>query len=127
MDSGNEMMGGVKELGEELPRGSPLRELSLYHVNEVAHHTVISLARHARNLESLDLSFCREMINEASGLIADRCSSLKTLKLFGCTKITNVFTYGHSNEGVKIIGLVESQILKNIEAVELIPLRYSSA
>lgn len=42
-------------------------------------------------------------------------------------QITKVFTDGHSNEGVKIIGLVESQILKNIEAVELLPLRYSSA
>nr|GEU96733.1 ARF GTPase activating protein [Tanacetum cinerariifolium] len=38
---------------------------------KVAHHTVISLARHARNLESLDLSFCRQMTNEALGLIAD--------------------------------------------------------
>ncbi|GJT29729.1 leucine-rich repeat, cysteine-containing subtype protein, partial [Tanacetum coccineum] len=93
----------------------------------VAHHTAISLAKHARNLESLDLSFCREMTNEALGLIADSCSSLKMLKLFGCTQLTSVFTDGHSNEGVKIIGLVESQILKNIEAVELLPLRYSSA
>ncbi|GJZ46782.1 ARF GTPase activating protein, partial [Tanacetum coccineum] len=93
---------------------------------KVAHPTVISLARHARNLESLDLSFCREMTNEALGLIADSCSSLKTLNLFGCTQITKVFTDGHSNEGVKIIGLVESQILKNIEAVELLPLRYST-
>ncbi|GJW96122.1 hypothetical protein Tco_0177930, partial [Tanacetum coccineum] len=42
-------------------------------------------------------------------------------------KITNVFTNGHSNEGVKIIGFVERQILKNIKAVELLPLRYSSA
>ncbi|PWA83776.1 Leucine-rich repeat, cysteine-containing subtype [Artemisia annua] len=107
--------------------GARLRELSLNHVNKVAHHTAISLAKHARNLETLDLSFCREMTNEALGLIADSCLSLKTLKLFGCTQITNVFTEGHSNEGVKIIGLVESQILKNIEAVELLPLRYSAA
>ncbi|GKE46075.1 leucine-rich repeat, cysteine-containing subtype protein, partial [Tanacetum coccineum] len=52
----------------------------------VAHHMAISLAKPARNLESLDLSFCREMRDEALGLMVDSCSSLKTLKLFGCTQ-----------------------------------------
>jgi DNA repair protein RAD7 len=38
-------------------------------------------------LEVLDLSFCRELTNEALGLIVDSCSSLKMLKLFGCTQV----------------------------------------
>ncbi|XP_076907286.1 uncharacterized protein LOC143563680 [Bidens hawaiensis] len=107
-------------------RGGTLTELSLNHVDKVAHHTALSLAKHAIKLQSLDLSWCREMTDEALGLIVDNCLSLKMVKLFGCTQITNVFTYGHSNENVKIVGLQESQILKNIVVPDLLPLRYSS-
>ncbi|KAI3670733.1 hypothetical protein L1987_87729 [Smallanthus sonchifolius] len=106
--------------------GGSLTELSLNHVDKVAHNTALSLAKHAKKLQCLDLSWCREMTDEALGLIVDSCGSLKMLKLFGCTQITNVFTHGHSNENVKIIGLQESQILKNIVAPDLLPLRYSS-
>ncbi|KAD6455101.1 hypothetical protein E3N88_09807 [Mikania micrantha] len=106
--------------------GGSLTELSLNHVDKVAHHTALSLAKHAKKLQRLDLSWCREMRDEAVGLIVDSCLSLETLKLFGCTQITNVFTDGHSNRSVKIIGLQESQILKNIVAPDLLPLRYSS-
>ncbi|KAL8239983.1 hypothetical protein R6Q59_016550 [Mikania micrantha] len=106
--------------------GGSLTELSLNHVDKVAHHTALSLAKHAKKLQRLDLSWCREMTDEAVGLIVDSCLSLETLKLFGCTQITNVFTDGHSNKNVKIIGLQESQILKNIVAPDLLPLRYSS-
>lgn len=93
---------------------------------QVSHHTALSLAKHAMKLQSLDLSWCREMTDEALGLIVDSCLSLKMVKLFGCTQITNVFTHGHSNENVKIVGLQESQILKNIVVPDLLPLRYSS-
>ncbi|KAL4563754.1 hypothetical protein LXL04_027799 [Taraxacum kok-saghyz] len=107
--------------------GKPLKELSLNHVNKVGNHTALSLAKHAKKLESLDLSWCRNMTNEAVGLIVDSCLSLETLKLFGCTQINDVFLDGHSNEMVKVIGLKGSQILKNIELPYLLPLRYSSA
>lgn len=107
--------------------GEPLKELSLNHVDEVGNHTALSLAKHARNLLSLDLSWCRNMTNEALGLIVDSCVSLKMVKLFGCTQITNVFIDGHSNEEVRITGLKESQILKNTQVHDhSFPLRYSS-
>ncbi|KAK9073674.1 hypothetical protein SSX86_006268 [Deinandra increscens subsp. villosa] len=106
--------------------GGPLTELSLNHVDKVAHQTALSLAKHAKKLQCLDLSWCREMTDECVGLIVDSCLSLEMLKLFGCTQITNVFTEGHSNENVRIIGLQESQILKNIVVPDLLPLRYSS-
>ncbi|KAK1418631.1 hypothetical protein QVD17_27776 [Tagetes erecta] len=106
--------------------GGPLTELSLNHVDKVGHQTALSLAKHAKKLQSLDLSWCRDMTDEAVGLIVDSCLSLEMLKLFGCTQITNVFTNGHSNENVKVIGLQESQILKNIALPNLLPLRYSS-
>ncbi|KAM0030701.1 putative leucine-rich repeat domain superfamily [Helianthus debilis subsp. tardiflorus] len=107
-------------------RGGSLTELSLNHVDKVGNHTALSLAKHAKKLQCLDLSWCREMTDEGLGLIVDSCClSLKMLKLFGCTQITNVFTHGHSNENVKIVGLQGSQILKNIVAPDLLPLRYS--
>lgn len=59
----------------------------LYGAVQVAHHTALSLAKHTRNLESLDLSWCRDMTDEALGLIVDSCLSLKLLKLFGCTQV----------------------------------------
>ncbi|KAI3701378.1 hypothetical protein L6452_26400 [Arctium lappa] len=107
--------------------GKPLKELSLNHVDEVGNHTALSLAKHARNLLSLDLSWCRNMTNEALGLIVDSCASLKMVKLFGCTQMTNVFLDGHSNEEVRITGLKGSQILKNTQVHDhSFPLRYSS-
>ncbi|XP_024960118.1 uncharacterized protein LOC112500770 [Cynara cardunculus var. scolymus] len=107
--------------------GEPLKELSLNHVDEVGHHTALSLAKHARNLLTLDLSWCRNMTNEALGLIVDSCISLKMVKLFGCTQITNVFIDGHSNEEVRVTGLRGSQILKNTQVHDhSFPLRYSS-
>ncbi|KAK2974973.1 hypothetical protein RJ640_009132 [Escallonia rubra] len=107
--------------------GEPLTELSLNNVNKVGHNTAISLARCSRNLLSLDLSWCRNLTNEAVGLIADSCSSLKVLKLFGCTQITNLFLDGHSNPQVQVIGLKMTPILEHIKAPDLLgPLQYSS-
>lgn len=60
---------------------------------QVANHTALSLAKHARNLQSLDLSWCRNMTNEAVGLIVDSCLSLRTLKLFGCTQVCIFFIF----------------------------------
>lgn len=54
---------------------------------QVAHNTAISLSRRSRNLRSLDMSWCRNLTNEAVGLIVDSCLSLKMLKLFGCTQV----------------------------------------
>lgn len=107
--------------------GESLEELSLNNVNKVAHNTAISLSRHSRNLQSLDISWCRNLTNEAVGLIVDSCLSLKMLKLFGCTQITNVFLDGHSNAQVLVIGLQMSPILEHIKVPDLVgPLHYSS-
>ncbi|KAG8047586.1 hypothetical protein GUJ93_ZPchr0008g12293 [Zizania palustris] len=78
----------------------------------VGNHTAYAIAHNCSvHLEVLDLSFCRELTNEALGLIVDSCSSLRILKLFGCTQITDVFLLGHSNSLVKIIG-IEGNILE---------------
>nr|XP_016469956.1 PREDICTED: uncharacterized protein LOC107792277 [Nicotiana tabacum] len=109
--------------------GESLKELSLNFVSKVSHNTAISLAKCSKNLISLDLSWCRNLTNEALGLIVDSCLSLEVLKLFGCTQVTNVFLDGHSNPKVQIIGLKMTPILQHIEAPDSLqqgPLRYSA-
>ncbi|XP_057959850.1 uncharacterized protein LOC131152165 isoform X2 [Malania oleifera] len=66
--------------------GGSLRVLSLNCIIEVGANTAMSLARNSRNLLSLDLSWCRNLTDDAVGLIVDSCLSLKLLKLFGCTQ-----------------------------------------
>ncbi|XP_041995888.1 uncharacterized protein LOC121746015 [Salvia splendens] len=91
--------------------------------------TALSLARNCKNLHSLDLSWCRNLTNEALGLIVDSCLLLEVLKLFGCTQVTDVFVDGHSNPQVKLIGLKMTPVFKHIEFPDFLlgPLRYPSA
>ncbi|PRQ46982.1 putative leucine-rich repeat domain, L domain-containing protein [Rosa chinensis] len=108
--------------------GECLKELSLNNIKKVGDNTAISLARHSRSLHSLDLSWCRNLTDEALGLIVDSCLSLKMLKLFGCTQITDLFLCGHSNPEVKIIGVKMTPILKDVKVPDPAagPLHYSS-
>ncbi|KAI9191538.1 hypothetical protein LWI28_009766 [Acer negundo] len=108
--------------------GESLKELSLNNLKKVAHNTALSLAKSSRNLIILDLSWCRLLTNEAVGLIVDSCSSLRMVKVFGCTQITNVFLDGHSNPEVKIIGLKMSPVLEHLKVPdpENVPLHYFS-
>ncbi|CAB4318521.1 unnamed protein product [Prunus armeniaca] len=108
--------------------GECLTELSLNNIKKVGYNTAISLAKRSRKLHTLDLSWCRNLTDEALGLIADSCLSLRILKLFGCTQLTNTFLDGHSNPEVKIIGLKVSPILEHVKVSDPHegPLRYSS-
>ncbi|KAM1047249.1 hypothetical protein ACFX2C_026631 [Malus domestica] len=108
--------------------GECLQELSLNHIEMVGHNTAISLAKRSRMLHTLDLSWCRNLTDEALGLIVDSCLSLRILKLLGCTQITDTFLDGHSNPEVRIIGLKFSPILEHLKALNPHegPLRYSS-
>ncbi|XP_021714997.1 F-box/LRR-repeat protein 14-like [Chenopodium quinoa] len=105
-----------------------LIELSLNNISKVGQNTTISLARRCKNLESLDLSWCRLLTNEALGLIADSCLSLRLLKLFGCTQVTEVFVDGHSNQHLHIVGLKLTPILEHIKRPDFQqgPLHYST-
>ncbi|PIN17004.1 hypothetical protein CDL12_10343 [Handroanthus impetiginosus] len=108
--------------------GCQMKELVLADFMWVSNHTALSLARNCRNLWSLDLSWCRNLTNEALGLIVDSCSLLEVVKLFGSTQVTNVFVDGHPNPQVKLIGLKMSPLLKHIDVPDFLlgPLRYSS-
>ncbi|XP_062196759.1 uncharacterized protein LOC133899728 [Phragmites australis] len=95
--------------------GGCLTELMLNNVEKAGDLTALAIAgKCSAGLEVLDLSFCRELTNEALGLIVDSCSSLRILKLFGCTQITDFFLKGHSNPSVKIIG-IEGSILEQMD------------
>ncbi|MBA0731908.1 hypothetical protein Gogos_016029 [Gossypium gossypioides] len=101
--------------------------ITLNNLKQVGLNTAISLSKCSRKLFSLDLSWCRNLTDEALGLVVDSCTSLKLLKLFGCTQITDVFLKGHSNPQVQIIGLkmaTLSEFLNVLEPREA-PLRYS--
>lgn len=108
--------------------GSSLTELALNKIILVGLNTAISLAKNSRKLFSLDLSWCRNLTDDALGLIVDSCFSLRLLKLFGCTQITDMFLYGHSNTHVQIIGLKMTTLSKHFNVLEPqdSPLRYSA-
>ncbi|KAL1326082.1 hypothetical protein AAHE18_13G203200 [Arachis hypogaea] len=95
--------------------GESLQELSLNSVKKVGYHTTLSLASHAKNLRTLDLSWCRNLTDNALGLIVDSCSSLISLNLFGCTQVTDIFLKGHSNMQLEIIGLQNSPLLRHVK------------
>ncbi|RAL37087.1 hypothetical protein DM860_004009 [Cuscuta australis] len=109
--------------------GNSMKELSLNNISKVSHNTAMALAKRCKNLRSLDVSWCRNLTDEALGLIADHCLSLEVLKCFGCTQVTNVFLEGHSNPQVKIIGLKMTLVLEHLKAPDFLqgPLLYSSA
>ncbi|CAI9095946.1 OLC1v1031994C2 [Oldenlandia corymbosa var. corymbosa] len=67
--------------------GKSLQELSLNSVTSVGPCTAFSLAKCCTNLSQLDLSWCRKITTEALGVIVDSCSSLKLIKLFGCSQV----------------------------------------
>lgn len=57
-----------------------------FHV-QVGSQTALSIARRAKKLQSLDLSWCRDLTENALGHIVDNCPSLRLLKLFGCSQV----------------------------------------
>ena len=64
-----------------------------------------ALAKHcASTLESVDISWCRGVSDDGAGLLADTCTRLHTLTIWGCSQLTQRFFHGHSNEELRIIG-----------------------
>ncbi|KAI3805318.1 hypothetical protein L1987_27581 [Smallanthus sonchifolius] len=98
--------------------GKSLKELSLNHVSKVSFNTAFSLAKFSRNLVSLDVSWCRELTDEAIGFITDNCSSLKLLKIFGCTQLTEGFLFGHANSQMHIVGRDLVPLLERVNMLD---------
>ncbi|KAK9081497.1 hypothetical protein Syun_030821 [Stephania yunnanensis] len=99
--------------------GKSLVELSLNKLTKVGPSTAISISRRcSRNLQFLDLSWCRNLTDDAMGIIADNCMSLRLLKLFGCTQITRRFINRHSNPFVRILGLPMTPLLEHLNIAD---------
>lgn len=75
-----------------------LQSLCVNAVPSVSSKTMRALALYCReSLTSLDVSFCRRVPEKGLGLVADRCSRLTKLQLFGCSQVGRLFLDGHSN------------------------------
>ncbi|KAK7265437.1 hypothetical protein RJT34_33057 [Clitoria ternatea] len=109
--------------------GDSLKELSLNNIKKVGYHTTLSLARHGKKLHTLDLSWCRSLMDNELGLIVDSCFSLRLLKLFGCSLVTEDFLNGLSNPEIQVVGLKMSPLLQHVKVPDAHQgvLRYSSA
>ncbi len=57
-------------------------------------------------LEYLDISFCRGFSSEALGALADTCTQLQQLVVFGCSQLTDRMAHGHTNSALASGGLV---------------------
>lgn len=79
-----------------------LRSLCASGVPNVGDATMAALARHCGStLETLDVSFCRLVSDDALGHVVDACQALKTLVLYGCSQVTPRFVHGHSSAALK--------------------------
>ena len=56
------------------------------------------------NPNQLDISWCRGVSDDGAGLLADACSQLHTLTIWGCSQLTQRFLHGHSNQQLRIVG-----------------------
>ncbi|GKB00413.1 hybrid signal transduction histidine kinase M [Tanacetum coccineum] len=56
--------------------------------NKVSFQTSFALTKYARKLATVDLSWCTKLTEGEVGFIMDNSSSLKLLKIYGCTKVS---------------------------------------
>lgn len=57
---------------------------------------LVALARHAAStLTALDVSMSRGVTDAGLGCVADACTALRTLTVWGCTQLTGLFFNGH--------------------------------
>ena len=84
-----------------------LRELSLNKVVAISDAALVALAKHcAKNLEALDLSWCRDVTDSALGALVDAAPRLRTLSVWGCSQLTREFYAGHTcpNAALELLG-----------------------
>ncbi|GMH39641.1 hypothetical protein BSKO_07539 [Bryopsis sp. KO-2023] len=75
----------------------------LDHIKGPLMQTIASRCRHS--MESLEISFCRNIPEDAVGLVADSCFNLRKINIFGLSHITNRFLNGHRNDQLTVIGV----------------------
>eukprot|EP00908_Phaeocystis_cordata_P026161 Transcript_8630.p1 GENE.Transcript_8630~~Transcript_8630.p1 ORF type:complete len:446 (+),score=168.75 Transcript_8630:1467-2804(+) len=82
-----------------------LRVVSLNNVPALSDLSLQALAEHcAASLEDLDVSWCRGVTDDGVGLLADSCTQLRRLSIWGCSQLTPRFFRGYSNAQLRILG-----------------------
>ena len=66
-----------------------LKSLSLSACN-ISDEGVFKLVRTLHDLETLNIGQCSRITDKSLGMISDHCKNLKSIDLYGCTKITTV-------------------------------------
>lgn len=74
----------VASLVEDVPN---LQHLNLRYLRRITDDSLYAIARKAKNLFSLDLSFCAKLSAEAVGSLLLSLPCLSELHLFGCTQL----------------------------------------
>lgn len=82
-----------------------IQKLNLNGVKRVTGAAIDALVTYRKtSLNSLDVSWCRLISEEALGYLCDSCTFLETLYVWGCSHVSNNFLFGHSNKGLNIVG-----------------------
>jgi DNA repair protein RAD7 len=96
---------GLAPLAE---RGA-LQALCLNSLCGVGARSLLALSRCCgESLRELDVSFCRGITEGALGALVDRCVRLRVLSVYSCTQLTRRFLFGHSREGLQVLGVPTS-------------------
>eukprot|EP01025_Chloroclados_australasicus_P053253 TRINITY_DN6254_c0_g1_i1.p1 TRINITY_DN6254_c0_g1~~TRINITY_DN6254_c0_g1_i1.p1 ORF type:complete len:485 (-),score=46.47 TRINITY_DN6254_c0_g1_i1:1182-2636(-) len=82
-----------------------LEKLDVSKIRSVGSNTLGAVTINCKSsLTFLDVSFCQLIAECSLGKLVDSCRNLETLRVFGCSQLSNKFYWGHSNEKVNIIG-----------------------
>ncbi|CAH0493443.1 unnamed protein product [Peronospora farinosa] len=84
---------------------SYLEVLEMSSVSQATDASMMALLEHcAMSLTTLDISFCRNITDDALGVLADGTQNLRSLVLWGCTQVTARFLTRHSQDELIVTG-----------------------
>ncbi|CAI5723410.1 unnamed protein product [Hyaloperonospora brassicae] len=82
-----------------------LETLEMSSVSQATDATMTALLEHcASSLTTLDISFCRNISEDALGVLTDGADNLGSLVLWGCTQITARYLTCHSRDNLIVTG-----------------------
>ncbi|KAL8005493.1 putative leucine-rich repeat domain superfamily [Plasmopara halstedii] len=82
-----------------------LEILEMSSVSQATDDAVMALLEHcATSMTALDISFCRNISENALGMLADGAENLRFLVLWGCTQVTARFLTCHSLDDLIVTG-----------------------
>ncbi|OWZ08187.1 hypothetical protein PHMEG_00019307 [Phytophthora megakarya] len=84
---------------------SYLQTLEMSSVSQATDAAMMALLEHcAASLTTLDISFCRQIAEDALGVLTDGTESLRSLVMWGCTQVTARFLTCHSHDELIVTG-----------------------